>query len=86
MSRWDDRDRSEESRRREFESEVFYEAWRRGLNPDRATDCAQDCYWDHRSPEECVDGYEARVRRQQEQRRYEEEQQQRDTAPDDRES
>lgn len=74
MSRWNDRDRTEQQRRRDFESDVFFEAWRRGLNPDRATDCAQDCYWDGRSPEQCVDGYEARVRAQREQRQLEEEQ------------
>lgn len=74
MSRWNDRDNTEQQRRREFENDVFYDAWRRGLNPDRATECAMDCYWEGRTPEQCVDGYEAQVRRQREQRRYEEEQ------------
>lgn len=74
MSRWNDRDNTEQERRREFENDVFYDAWRRGLNPDRATECAMDCYWEGRSPEQCVDGYEARVRAQREQRRYDEEQ------------
>lgn len=53
---WDDR--NEEQRRRDFEGDVFYEAWRRGLNPDRATDCAMDCYHDGRTPDQCINGYE----------------------------
>lgn len=58
--------------RRKYEGDVFYEAWRRGLNPDRATDCATDCFYDGRSPEQCVDGYEARERRRRQRREQEE--------------
>lgn len=76
---WDDR--NEEQRRRDFEGDVFYEAWRRGLNPDRATDCAMDCYHDGRTPDQCINGYEAHARRQREQRRQEQEQQWPDEQP-----
>jgi len=62
------RDRDE---RREFEGDVFYEAWRRGLNPDRAVQCADDCYCDGRTPEQCVDGYARRVRAERERRELE---------------
>lgn len=50
--------------RRKFSSDVFVEAWSRGLNPDRATDCADDCYYGGRSASECVDGYARQVNRQ----------------------
>lgn len=50
-------DRNRDDERRQFESDVTYEAWSRGLNPDRAADCATDCYYDGRTPTECVDGY-----------------------------
>jgi hypothetical protein len=48
--------------RRKFESDVFYEAWVRGYDAERAAQCADDCYWNHRTPEQCVDDYGARVR------------------------
>lgn len=53
---------SRSDERRKYENDVFYEAWARGLDPDRATECAEDCYYDGRSPEACVDGYASRVR------------------------
>ena len=56
----DPRDR--EAERREYEGDVFYESWRRGLNPDRAVECAYDCYWDGKSVEQCVDETAIRVR------------------------
>lgn len=59
MSRW----REHREREREFESEVFYEAWRSGLNPDRAAECAADCYWDGKTPQECVDDHARAMRR-----------------------
>lgn len=49
---------------RKFENDVYYEAWCRGLDPDRAVECASDCFWDGRSPEACVDGYQSRIERQ----------------------
>lgn len=52
----------------EFRGDVFYEAWRRGLNPDRAVDCASDCFYDGRSPSECVDGFERSERRRRDER------------------
>ena len=55
------RNRDEEIRK--YEGDVYYDAWRRGLNPDRAVDCARDCYWDGCQPEECVDGFAAKERR-----------------------
>lgn len=58
-----------------FEYDVFYEAWTRGLNPDRATECASDCYYAGRTASECVDGYERQVERQREAHRIEREQQ-----------
>ena len=64
--------------RSKYESEVFYEAWRRGVDPERATQCASDCYYDRRSPEECVDGTAREIRREREARqmaKYEEERQ-----------
>lgn len=56
------RDRDE---RREYKADVFYEAWCRGYNPDKAVDCAYDCFDAGRSPKQCVDGYAQRVRDQQ---------------------
>lgn len=50
-----------------YEMDVFYEAWRRGLNPDNAVNCADDCYWNQRTPEQCVDGYQSRLRNRREQ-------------------
>lgn len=52
--------------RRKYESDVWYEAWRRGYDADRATKCAEDCYYAHRTPEECVEGYASRVRAERE--------------------
>ena len=63
---------SSRDERRKFEGDVFYEAWRRGLDPDRATQCADDCYYDGRSPESCVDGYQHKVERARQQRREQE--------------
>lgn len=75
MSRWDesyeqrrDRDREE---RRQFEGDVFYDAWRRGLDPDRAVECADDCREAGRTAEQCVDGLAQRVRDQREARQLE---------------
>lgn len=65
--------RHNKDERREFEGDVFVEAWRRGLNPDRASDCASDCYYEGRTPTQCVDGYEQQVRRQQARRQEERE-------------
>ena len=48
---------------REFEHDVFYEAWRAGMNPDRAVECASDCYWDGKTPQECVEGHARAIRR-----------------------
>lgn len=67
------RDRDE---RREFEADVFYEAWRRGYDPDRAVACADDCYYNDRTPEQCVDGYAREVRERREAREREEYEQQ----------
>lgn len=50
--------------RRQFENDVYYEAWRRGMDPDRAVDCADDCYYAGRRPDECVDDHEAQMSRQ----------------------
>jgi len=80
MSRWSDRDSFErrEEERREYRADVFYEAWRRGIDPDRASECASDCYYDGRSASECVDGTAAQIRREREarqEREYEEERQ-----------
>lgn len=61
--------------RREFEADVFYDAWSRGLNPDRATQCADDCYYDGRTASECVDGYARQVERQRQERQMEEDRQ-----------
>lgn len=57
---------------RKYCDDVFYEAWRRGVDPDWAADCAEDCYYDGWSPEECVDQMIARDRRKRERRREEE--------------
>ena len=54
--------RNDRDERHKYEGDVFYEAWRRGLNPDNAVECAEDCYYDDRTPEQCVDGYAARRR------------------------
>ncbi len=59
--------------RRQFENDVFYDAWSRGLNPDRAIECADDCYYDRRTPSECVNGYERQVHVRQEEQRIERE-------------
>lgn len=61
---------------RKYENDVFYEAWSRGLNPDRAVECAEDCYWNGREPEQCVDGYQRHLLQQRQQREYEVERQQ----------
>ncbi len=68
MSRWDD----ERKERKEYEGDVAYEAWRRGHNPDNFTECAVDCYYDGKSPKQCVDDTVRRIRYQQEQREREE--------------
>lgn len=61
-------DRNRDDERRQFESDVSYEAWSRGFNPDRAADCATDCYYDGRTPTECVDGYARQQRHEREAR------------------
>jgi hypothetical protein len=84
MSRWPDRsweERREEQRK--FEADVFYDAWRRGLDPDRAVGCARDCHDDGRTPEECVDGFAARERQRREARRQMEEPEPQDSEPSD---
>lgn len=53
---------------RKFEGDVFYEAWSRGINPDRAAECAYDCYRDGITPTECVDGTARMERRERESR------------------
>ena len=53
---------------RKYEADVFYEAWRRGVDPDRAVECASDCRIDGYSPEECVDGTAREIRREHERR------------------
>ena len=78
MSRWDesyeDRRAREHEERRKYDGDVVYEAWRRGLNSDRAADCADDCYYAGRSPEECVDGLARRERAAREHRQEQERQ------------
>ena len=44
----------EREERRRFEADVYYEAWRQGRDPDRYSECAEDCYYDGKSPQECV--------------------------------
>lgn len=44
----------EREERRRFEADVYYEAWRQGRDPDRYAECAEDCYYDGKSPKECV--------------------------------
>lgn len=82
MSRWSDTSDEDTRRdkRREYEGDVFYDAWRRGIDPDRAVQCASDCYYDGKSAEECVDGTAREIRRERErrqERQWEEEQQER---------
>lgn len=75
---YEQRREREREERRQYEGDVFYDAWRRGLNPGRAVECAEDCYYAGRSPEQCVDGYAQRVRSERERRdaaRQEEERQ-----------
>lgn len=59
MSYWDEPSEDRWARQREeerrYESDVFYDAWRRGMDPDRAVECAHDCYREGVSPEQCVD-------------------------------
>ena len=62
------RDRDDQ---REYEGDVFYEAWRRGMDPDRAVRCANDCYWDGKTASECVDGTAIEMRRERERREEE---------------
>lgn len=66
---------SRRDEQREFENDVFYEAWRRGLDPDRAVQCADDCYWDGKTPEDCVNEYQQKVCAARERRQLEEMQQ-----------
>ena len=75
------RDRRDEINK--YEADVYYEAWRRNENPDRAVDCAQDCYWEGHSADECVDGYQRRRarREKQEQEQWPEEQWPEEQAP-----
>lgn len=65
---WRDRMDRQREERRQYENDVWYEAWRNGYNPDRATECAQDCYEAQRSLEQCVEGYASRVRAERERR------------------
>lgn len=67
--------RDEDDRWDRYRGDVFYEAWRRGIDPDRAADCARDCFYDGRSAEECVNGTANEIRREQkrrEEQRYQE--------------
>lgn len=57
--------------RRKYEADVWYEAWRRGYDADRAAECAEDCYYAGRLPEQCVDGYASRARAEHERRELE---------------
>lgn len=61
---WQERRDREREERRQYEGDVYYDAWRRGLNPDRAVSCADDCYDRGRSAEQCVDGYAQEVRQE----------------------
>jgi hypothetical protein len=73
MKTYEERRREE----REYQADVEYEAWRRGINPDRASECASDCYYDGKTASECVDGTQRELRRQREARElrmFEEEQ------------
>jgi len=69
MGYWDqdERERRDEERR-QYSGDVFYEAWRRGIDPDRASECASDCYYDGKSASECVDGTARDIRREREAR------------------
>lgn len=62
-----------ESERREYEADVFYEAWRRGYNPDNAVACAYDCYYEGKAASECVQEYAERVEQRREIERNREE-------------
>ncbi len=45
-----------DERRRKYESDVYYEAWRRGRNPDAIDpDELNDCYHDRIEPFDAVD-------------------------------
>jgi len=61
VSRYREEERDE---RNEYRADVYYEAWRRGYDPERAVECADDCRMNGRYPSECVDGYAAEVRRE----------------------
>lgn len=77
----DDRWERRREERRQFENDVFYEAWRRGYDPDRASHCAADCYEEGRTADQCVDGYAREVRQRREareQEQYEQDQRERD--------
>ena len=69
MGWYDDDERSRrDEERRQYSGDVFYEAWKRGIDPDRASECASDCYYDGKSASECVDGTEHKIRREREAR------------------
>lgn len=57
-------ERREEERR--YEADVYYEAWRSGMDPERAVSCALDCYDAGRTAEECVSHTRSRIYREQE--------------------
>lgn len=84
MSYSDDGYEARRERQREYRSDVFYEAWRRGLDPDRAADCADDCYYDSKTPTECVDETARAIRAARERRELEECEQQ--EPPDDQDA
>lgn len=71
--RYSDNWERREEARREYRADVFYEAWRSGIDPDRAADCANDCYYDGRTPEQCVAGTAREIRDERDARRAREE-------------
>lgn len=51
-------------KRDEFFGDAVYEAWRSGRDSDRITrDCTDDCYYEGRSPEQCVQGFYGPIER-----------------------
>jgi len=52
VSNYDDRREQRREEQRRYESDVFYEVWRSGGNPDRINpDRVQDRYWDGQDAE-----------------------------------
>ena len=69
-----DRQEKEREERREREADVFYEAWRSGMDPDRALSRYQD-QCDEKDPIDFVKNHAEYLRKQRETRQQEEEQQ-----------